>query len=349
MSRLSLARLQPRTLLSRMLIFTLPPVVLAIGALTWLAVSRATDQERSTQFARMADVAQARANAFDAGARDAMALARGIGATLEAKPQLTRPQAAGTLERVLKGNDGLVGAYAAFSRDAFDGSDARHVGEPGTLPNGRFSAYWNALSGDAKLEATPIDESADYWAVPEKTLRPSVIEPYLWEGTLITTYAAPVIRDEQFVGVASVDRSLNAVDGDVAKTKLLDTGYAFMVSRTGIFLSALEKKLIGTQTLAKLAQSKQSADLERVARSVAAGRNGQLETTDPFTGKEVLLSWAPVATGGWGFVTAVPTDEIFAPFASCARRCSPSASCCCSPSWRSSSSSRGGSRSRSAC
>jgi methyl-accepting chemotaxis protein len=94
---------------------------------------------------------------------------------------------------------------------------------------------------------------------------------------------------------------------------VLEHGFGFAVSAKGMLVSSPDAKLNGKATLAKLAQSKHNPSLTQIAKAVAAGRGGQLTTTDPFTGTESVLTWSPVKGAGWAVVTSVPTAEVLAP------------------------------------
>ena len=95
--------------------------------------------------------------------------------------------------------------------------------------------------------------------------------------------------------------------------KLLDSGYAFAVSGKGVFVSSPDKKNNGKLSLAKLADQKNNPELKQVADSIAAGKDGQIETKDPFTGKDIVLTWSKIDSAGWSFLTAVPVSEVLAP------------------------------------
>ena len=58
---------------------------------------------------------------------------------------------------------------------------------------------------------------------------------------------------------------------------------------------------------------KHNPELAQVAKSVAAGKSGQVETVDPWTGKHVVLTWSKIDAAGWSFLTSVPVDEVLAP------------------------------------
>jgi methyl-accepting chemotaxis protein len=310
---MTLPTLHIRSLRTRMLLLVLPPVAIAIAALTLLAITQASKQEKAARYSEMASTAQQHANDFETEVTENQSLARTLATIGDAWTGTDRTALNGILERALRRNPQVVGTYLGYAPDAFDGADALHRGEPGSEASGRFSPYWNTLSGKPKLETLADQETSDYYNLPKRTLRDSVIEPYLYSGTLMTSYTSPITRGGKFVGIAGVDRSLAALDAEVKKVKVLDSGYGLLVSNTGIFVSAPDKKAIGKGTLAKLGQSKDNPVLTRAAADIAKGRGGQAETIDPFTGKDVIMSWAPVATGKWGYLTVAPIGEVLAP------------------------------------
>jgi methyl-accepting chemotaxis protein len=155
-------------------------------------------------------------------------------------------------------------------------------------------------------------ETSEYWTGPMETGKDFFTEPYLYQGVLLTSYTAPILRDGEPVGIGGVDRSLNSVDKEISQVKLFDSGYGFLVSRTGIFVAAPDKKLIGAKTLTDVAKAKDNPALATIARAVAQGKPGRVETKDPWTGKDVIMSWAPVRHGSWGFVSVAPKDEVLA-------------------------------------
>jgi len=302
---------QPKSVRSRMLLVLLPLTAVAVIVLTVLAITRATDAEKTARFEEMQRTAQSQANGYDAQVRDHQALGRTLATAAEGLDgTVTRTQMNAVVRRVLDRNPSIIGSYVGYDPNAFDGQDARHKGEPGSEKSGRYSPYWNRLTGKVALDPLVDQETSDYYTKPRDTGQDSVIEPYLYEGTLLTSYTAPILRNGKFVGIGGVDVSLNA---EIAKLRILESGYGLLVSNTGIFVAAPDKGLIGKRTLKQLGESKHNAQLAQAATDIAAGRAGQAETTDPFTGKRVVLSWAPVANGKWGFLTAVPVDEVLAP------------------------------------
>ena len=306
-----LSKLTPRSVRAKLLITILPVIALAIGGLTVIAVQRVTSAQEDAVYDAASDLAGREANAFEAQASENQATARAIAAVGSSSRSRDRGEVIAQMHDLIERNRQLAGVYLAYTPNAFDGRDAEHANAPGSMRDGRFAPYWDRLTGRVQLSAT-LDESADYWTVSRDTRREGVVEPYLFDGILITSYTAPLLRDGRFIGTASVDKKLTDLDADVRAVRFLDSGYAFVISAKGSFVAYPDRRLIGTTTLADYGARHGNRDLAKVQQAVIAGRRVRVETTDPRTGEEVVMFTAPVRTGGWGFVTVAPKSEILA-------------------------------------
>ncbi|ADB49429.1 methyl-accepting chemotaxis protein [Conexibacter woesei] len=310
MSRLP--KLQLRSVRAKLLLTILPVVALAIGALTLLAVNRATNAQEDAVYREAAQLSAREANRFEAEARESAALARGLATLTERDRSQDRAEVSDVANAFLLRNPALAGTYLGFEPNAFDGRDGEFAGDADAGPDGRFAVYWGYDADNRVIFQAPLDESAEYWQMPKETKRDGVVEPYLYEGVMVSSYASPVMRDGRFIGVAQVDKALTALDETVRRVRFLDSGYAFVVSRRGQFVSFPDRRLVGITTLQEYARRTGDPVLAEVAAAVRAGRTARFETKDPRTGEDVVMFTAPVATGGWGFVTVAPVDEILA-------------------------------------
>ncbi len=306
-----LSKLAPRSVRAKLLLTILPVIALAIGGLTVIAVQRVTSAQQDAVYDAASDLAGREANAFEAQASENQAAARGIAALGSASRSGDRAELIAQLRAVIDRNKQIGGAYLAYAPNAFDGRDADNANAPGSMRDGRFAPYWDRLTGRVQLSST-LDENEAYWTLSRDTLREGVVEPYLFDGMLITSYTAPLLRDGRFIGTASVDMKLTDLGATVRAVRFLDSGYAFVISSKGNFVAYPDRRLVGTTTLADYGARHGNADLAKVQQAVAAGRSARIETTDPRTGEQVVMFTAPVRTGGWGFVTVAPKSEILA-------------------------------------
>ncbi|UGS37928.1 methyl-accepting chemotaxis protein [Capillimicrobium parvum] len=302
----------PRSLRTKMIVSLVPLAVLVVGAMTWLAVTSMTGAQRDADYEGLREQASARANAFDAQLQRTTSIARSVGASLEAYRSASRAEVTAMLRRVAQRNPQVASVYVAFEPDAFDGRDAAAPKDASRGDGGRYAPYWNRLKGDLALEPLVDLDTSDYYTVPKRTRRDTILEPDLYAGKLLNAFLSPILQGDRFRGIAGVDLTLDQMHADVAKIHALDSGYAFLVSNAGTFISAPDDKLIGRKTLQQVAREGDNADVARIAAAIKAGRGGHLQTTDPFTGKRSEVFWTPVASGNWGLVLSVPTAEVMA-------------------------------------
>ena len=134
-------------------------------------------------------------------------------------PSLTREQVNAMLRELLITNPDLIGTYSLWEPNAFDGKDARFAGTASHDDTGRFIPYWNrGNSGDLQKEIPlgyEVEGKGDYYQVPKKTRKESILEPYYYEvqgeDVLMISLVAPIIIKGAFSGIAGVDISLKKI------------------------------------------------------------------------------------------------------------------------------------------
>jgi methyl-accepting chemotaxis protein len=299
------------SLRSKMLVLILIPVAAAIVLITILAISRASDGQRDAVYGELSQRTHAEALKFDAKVGGALSAAKSAASILGALND--RTDAVNAMSSLLAANSGtVVAVYSGFVPNGFDGRDAAKPNTPGTASDGSFQPTV-ALS-DKGVDVTATQDGAKSAAMYVKNPVTGVLEPAAYEGTMYLTYQAPIERGGKVVGFAGTANTLADVDAAISKIKLLDSGYAFAVTDKGLIVSSPDKKNNGKVKLGELA--KDNPDLKRVVDAVAAGKGGQIETTDPFNGKRVVLTWSPIDSSGWSFLTSVPVSEVLAPVTS---------------------------------
>ncbi|HVN54927.1 MAG TPA: methyl-accepting chemotaxis protein [Anaerolineaceae bacterium] len=302
-----------KSVFSRLISSFVPLVVVTFSALIIVASIVSTNAQKSNAYQYGTAMAAEYANGFNAELQADQALGRTMAQMMESNSTQNRQEVMNALKNLLDQHPEVVGTYVGYEANAFDGKDASFAGGQGTDATGRFIPYWNRLTGNLTLDPLADVDTSDYYLIPKRTKADSVIEPYLYEGVLMTSFISPIMKpDGTFIGIAGADTSLASWDKRVQQIKSFDTGYAWLVSNTGIFISAPDKSFIGTKTLADLAKEKSNQQLTQLAGQIQAKKSGFVETTDPFTGKNVVMFYAPIDTGGWSLVNVVPVNEMMA-------------------------------------
>jgi PAS domain S-box-containing protein len=294
---------------TKMIVYTVLGVFLILTASTAVIISTVTTQEEKLAYQQSVEMASNYANQFDTDMKANLVVARTISTTMESYETADRDEALMILENLLRDNPHLLGTYVAFEPDSFDGKDAEFVNAPAHDETGRFVPYWNKMNGTASVAPLLHYDTSDYYQLPKATKGDVLTEPYFYEGVFMVSYVSPIIKDGNFVGIGGVDVSLDYVDEVVSEVRTFDTGYAFMVSNTGILLShPTHKDWIGKKNLYDF----EGEELKKASLDIKNGISGHLETTGPTTGKTVIMFYEPVETGDFAFVLVVPKEEMLA-------------------------------------
>ncbi len=162
-----------------------------------------------------------------------------------------RKAASHILKNILINNPQILGSWVIYERDAFDGNDKAHLNSTDLTSDkeGRLNIYWNR-SGEGKVvQEAGAAPDGEYYLVPQKTLKPSIVEPYLYtvqgKDTLLTSFCIPIMRDGKFYGVAGVDMALTTFQKLVAGIRPYETGVAAVYSNGGKVLAHFDEKRIG--------------------------------------------------------------------------------------------------------
>jgi methyl-accepting chemotaxis protein len=128
----------------------------------------------------------------------------------------SRDTAINLLKNHLKNHPNYVTVWCAWEPDAFDGQDANHRNRDWHDAAGRFMPVCAfSDTSDVIVEALmdyDVPGLGDFYLLPKQHRTDQTIAPYVYEidgkELLLTTFAVPIIDNNQFVGVVGVDISL---------------------------------------------------------------------------------------------------------------------------------------------
>ncbi|HSK78961.1 MAG TPA: methyl-accepting chemotaxis protein [Thermoanaerobaculia bacterium] len=301
-----------RTIRGKLLRSILPLAVVFAGAglLVNAVEARRVQTRLALAEARLAARGEAAALERELASYDQ--LGRLIALSLEKNTSRDRAEVTGFLRELLGRNPRLLGAYAAFEPDAFDGRDADFAGTPGHDATGRFLPAWTSLAGRAGLGPVVDVDFQDFYLRPKRELQSVVLEPYLRQGVLMTSFVSPVLAESAFRGVAGVDVSLASLHDRVGQIRLFETGYALLVSPSGVLLAGGDKGNLGRMKLADLGEKPDQKALAELLRRATRGEDAELELGRFGKTEGALLLATPVKATKWSLVAVVPESEVLA-------------------------------------
>ncbi len=236
-------------------------------------------------------------------------------AALKESNRTDRTLANNIMKKVLVQNDHFVGITTCWEPNAFDGKDAEFMNQMGYDATGRYSLYWTRDGNNLIVEPVSDCDSGDYYTIPKSTKGEVILDPYLYtvsgQEVLLGTVAAPIICDEVFVGVVTVDFSLDQLQQKISDIKPYETGYCMLLSNNGTYVSSIKSEKAGTNI-------SEYGERTEEKNAICEGREYELiNTKDLITGENMYKIYIPVNIGKtktpWSFEVNVPINKILEP------------------------------------
>ena len=171
------------------------------------------------------------------------------------------------------------------------------------------------------VQAFQLEQRYDYttsdWFT-EGLKGPAWGEPYFGAATntLVVGYNVPFFRPGDAsksspIGVARVNFSLDAIRALVSRVSLGQTGYGFMLSRKGVYLSYPDESYVRRQRNAfDVARERRTPDRIPIYERSLHGEPTETLSLSGATGRLVWLVTEPIRTSGWVFGIDFFTDEV---------------------------------------
>jgi phosphoserine phosphatase RsbU/P len=213
------------------------------------------------------------------------------------------------LRRAVEGNPEIFGAAVAFEPEVLSGA------------NRRYAPYYYRSGGKiafARLDKTVDYPLQDWYQIPRELGRPEWSEPYFDHGggnTLMAAMSFPFYtgagEKRRVKGVVTADIALDWLSDAIGAIKVLDTGYAFLLSRNGTVVAHPVPERIMNETIFSLAEARGDRGVREVGRRMVRGETGFV----PYANHAGVLSrlyYAPVPSTGWTLAIVFPEAELFA-------------------------------------
>jgi class 3 adenylate cyclase/HAMP domain-containing protein len=218
------------------------------------------------------------------------------------------------IKQSVETNPEIYGVAVAYEKHAFD--QKKEYFCPYYYRKGGRITYDPTSEGDNKYQYW----FWDWYQIPKELNRPMWSEPYFDEGSgniIMCSFAVPFFRNlngkREFQGVVDADISLMWLEQVVAAAKISKSGYAFLISPTGVFVTHPDPRLIMRQSLFGIAEAQHDNRLRQIGRDMIRGGEALVPIADFMSGKKSWLYYAPLPSTGWSLGVIFPEDELYAP------------------------------------
>ena len=224
----------------------------------------------------------------------------------------------GYLQAVLRQTPEVMDEYISYEPNIFSGQKYKSLAWQ--IQDGKMS--WLSTNDPGDPNYDPTQPIYDYWHDPNwyaaatQANRPVWGPPYFDASgaKAVMVSAVSPIHDQtgKLAGVAGNDVTLTHVADVIQQVHLGKTGYAFIVSADGTFITFPQDGWVLQKTLADLANGRKDSALLRVAQRLAPGVTGTQAVNDPLTGQPAWAAYAPIASTGWYVIGIIPQAEALA-------------------------------------
>ena len=159
----------------------------------------------------------------------------------------------------------------------------------------------------------------DWYRLPKEHGRPLWSEPYYDKGggnIIMSTFSVPFYQDvngeKTFRGVVTADISLAWLRKIIASMKIYDTGYAFLLSKEGVYVTHPDEQFIMQENIFHLAEATGDNQLLKVGKDMVRGGEGFAHYKPLSTDKKSWIYYASVPSTGWSMGIVLPQTELYA-------------------------------------
>jgi len=215
------------------------------------------------------------------------------------------------LKYIVQKNKEIYGSAVAFEPRAYDGKKER------------YAPYFYKSGGEIKYSdlGTALYQYffQDWYQIPKELNRPAWTEPYFDEGggnIIMSTYSVPFYRTvegkKRIAGIITSDISLSWLQEIVASIKIAKTGYGFLISQNGTFVTHPKEDLVMNETIFSQAEARGDKELRKIGRKMIHGKSGFVPFRSILTGKLCWMVYAPLSSSKWSLGVLFPQDELMA-------------------------------------
>lgn len=216
-----------------------------------------------------------------------------------------------------KNMDGWDAIWLMFEPNELDGKDNQFAGTFGDA-DGAFTPMVYTTDLDS-VEYSPFEEEKDegFYALPKELGKTCFLEPYIYEGELISSFSTPLYRNGNFIGVMGFDIKASFLDSILKEAHVLDSGSISLITSTGTVVYDKDSKSIG-QHIDSLWGGANSKKLEAANEALKSGATQEIVVRSDSGKDKQTIVFQPMEFGfyspsTWLMCISISNEELIAP------------------------------------
>jgi sigma-B regulation protein RsbU (phosphoserine phosphatase) len=287
------------TLSTRLIVWVGVPAALLFATVLWLSSLRSTRRVIAETESRARATARFYAARLDGQLKAAAEIPAMHARAVESGAFDTKAKLENFLREVVEKNPQIYGSCIVFKPYSFD---------PAEYGYGPYYYRTDHSLEFVQLAAPDYNYFQWAWYREPRDLGAAIwTEPYFDDGggnVLMTTRSVPFRRDDAFWGVATIDIALTQLMDETKQLDLGQTGYAFIISKSGRFLAYPDTSKVMKAMLQDVSPA--------LAGMMRNGEEGFHEMRDPLRSEDAWIAFAPVEAGNLALALIYPKKEVLA-------------------------------------
>ncbi len=285
------------TLATRLVVWVGVPAALLFAAILWFSSQRSVRHVIAETESKARAMARSAAEEINGRLAEAAKIPAMHARVMESGAITTKPLLESYLRAVVEKNPEIYGSCIVFRPSGFD---------PETTGYGPY--YFRGEKGIEFVQLADPDYNYFQWAWyrdPRDAGEAIWTEPYFDDGgggVLMTTRSVPFRRDDLFWGVATIDIALTQLMAETGKIAVGRTGYAFIISQSGRFLTFPDP--------GKVMKALLQDTHPELAALMRSGEGGFRRMKEPLRGEDAWIAFAPIEEGGLSLALVYPKREV---------------------------------------
>lgn len=176
--------------------------------------------------------------------------------------------------------------------------------------------YYDNSDSTSIIRITGMDyQYKDWFQIPYLSQREYWTEPWFDEagsGKMVSSFCMPLREKGAVKGIIRMDLELQALNNIVLPIRVMESGYAFLISSNGTIITHPADSLIMNYSIFNLAEEFDDQQLRNLGRKMISAKEGfeEFEGRSFFTGK--WLYYAPLLSNRWSIAVVLSKSELFA-------------------------------------
>ena len=215
------------------------------------------------------------------------------------------------LSTIIKKNDEIYGSCLAFEPYIFK-HDIKYYA-PYFYKKGDSILYTNLANSNY------FYPNWDWYRNPIENKKPVWSEPYFDTGggnEIMATYSVPVYNQIDKAidlrGVITTDISLKWLQKIVSQIKIFKTGYAFLISRKGTFITYPDTSYVMYESIFTLAEKFHDPELKKIGEEMIAGHEDFVPINSKFHEGKCWVYYTHLTNNNWSLGFVFPEKELYA-------------------------------------